>query len=424
MRLRRPLRTLWFCFTLLQALSLKQSHADVTLPDPLQMQAGQPITKAAQWPARRKELIELFQKHVYGYMPEPARIRIEHTVKDVPILDGRALFSELVIHFAFAGTSSATVLRLGIFRPIDSTGKRRWPVFLALNKCGNQEVTASPQIPIHDDRYLDPACLKEGWNRPGGRADFWSLATLIDRGYAFATLHESDVAPDRATTELEGVRALFRVTRGSERERWGILAAWAFGLRCAAGALAAQPTIDAKRIALFGHSRRGKAALLAAAFDSRIALVVPHQSGTGGMALSRQNDQETVRAINDRFPHWFSARFKDWNDVEDSLPVDQHLLVALIAPRPLLATEGSLDLWANWSSGVRTLQAATPVYALLGERGIVGSGFLQSPAVISAQNSGRLLQYRLPTAHTMSADYWRAILDFAELNLQRSSGAR
>lgn len=428
-RHRRCARWFWFCCAVLGSLNPDRARAaepppiQTTLPDPLHMQAGQGVTSAAQWPARRKELLELFQKYIYGYMPEPARIRIERTIEDAPILDGRALFSELVIHFVGVDKPAATVLRLGLFRPRDAKGQRRWPVFVALNKCGNQEVIASPHIPIHDDRYLDPACLKEGWSRPGGRATFWGLQTLIDRGYAFATLHESDVAPDRATADLEGVRALFRVTQGSAGERWATLAAWAFGLSRAVDALVSIGTIDATRIALFGHSRRGKAALLATAFDPRVALVVPHQSGTGGMALSRQNDQETVRAINDRFPHWFSARFKDFNDAEDRLPIDQHLLVALVAPRPLLATEGSLDPWANGSSGVRTLQAANPVYTLLGEKGVVGSGVLQSPTAITAQNSGRLLQYRLPTEHTMSADYWRVILDFADLQLPRASGS-
>ena len=126
-----------------------------------------------------------------------------------------------------------------------------------------------------------------------------------------------------------------------------------------------------------GHSRLGKTALVAAAFDERIALVVPHQSGTGGCALSRDNDQETVERINRVFPHWFDGVFKEFNRREDRLPIDQNLLECLVAPRPIIDTEGLQDKWSNPGNAFRSLQAADKVYKFLGLRGLVGSGVIR-----------------------------------------------
>ncbi len=172
--------------------------------------------------------------------------------------------------------------------------------------------------------------------------------------------------------------------------------------------------VDNDRIAVIGHSRRGKTAPLTGAFDERIDLVVPHQSGTGGCALSRDNDQETVERINRVFPHWFNDVFTEFNDNEDKLPVDQHLLMALVAPRPLLDTAGLKDKWANYESALRALKAADPVYKFLGARGMVGSGMIVGDEKMTDDNAGNLMQYRRDTAHTLNVGYWNGILDFAD----------
>jgi hypothetical protein len=182
--------------------------------------------------------------------------------------------------------------------------------------------------------------------------------------------------------------------------------------------LVTDPDVDADAICVTGHSRRGKTALLAGALDERIALVVPHQSGTGGAALSRDNDQETVERINRVFPHWFSDMFTRFNDNEYRLPIDQHLLMALVAPRPLLETAGIQDRWANYDSALRALRAADSVYEFLGKKGLSGAGVVVGDEPIQGENFGELMQYRLDVKHTLNRDFWKAILDFADAHLR------
>jgi hypothetical protein len=170
------------------------------------------------------------------------------------------------------------------------------------------------------------------------------------------------------------------------------------------------PELDAKRIAVVGHSRLGKTALLAGAFDERIALVIPHQAGCGGTAPSRHKVGETVKQINDRFPHWFCDEFTKFNDQVERLPFDQHSLVALCAPRPVLFTNAVEDSWADPEGQYNVLAAASPVYRLLGVDGLA-EGAYPPP--------GRLVKSRLgywlrEGKHSMNRDDWKIFLDFAD----------
>ncbi len=149
--------------------------------------------------------------------------------------------------------------------------------------------------------------------------------------------------------------------------------------------------------------------------DERIDLVIPHQSGTGGMALSRMNPSESVARINENFPHWFNDNFTKFNDAVDRLPIDQHLLIALVAPRPLMDNAGLKDTWASPHLALEAMKAAAPVYELLGEKGIVGNGFVRDE--IGDIQMGRLLQYQRDTEHTLNIDYWNAMIDFANRQL-------
>jgi hypothetical protein len=174
--------------------------------------------------------------------------------------------------------------------------------------------------------------------------------------------------------------------------------------------LITDPEIDAKRIAAVGHSRNGKAALVAAAFDERIALVVPLQAGCGGTAPSRGTIGESVKQINDSFPNWFNAQFKKFNQQTDRLPFDQHCLIALCAPRPVLLPNALEDQWANPAGQFEMLQAAHPVYRLLGVDGV---GAREMPEVGKLLNS-RLGYYIRPGKHSMTKEDWKVFLDFAD----------
>ncbi len=394
------------------------------LPDALTMFDGTPVTSPRQWyEERRLELMRLFQHYVYGYMPDPPGITATVT-KTVPdLFDRKATLKEVAIRFNDIADEEGPVIHLALFVPNDRKGPA--PVFLALNKCGNQCVTTHEEVTVFADAWRHESAKETGTARGaraerGERADFWCVESLIDRGWAFATFHESDIDPDKHDF-TDGVHPHYADLPGPAATRWGTLAAWAWGLHRAVDYLVADRDIDRHAICVTGHSRRGKTALLAAAFDERISLVVPHQSGTGGAALCRGNDQETVERINRVFPHWFNDLFCRFGRREAKLPVDQHLLMALVAPRPLLDTAGLQDTWANFESARRAMAAADKVYEFLGVAGIKGTGIVEGDEPIEARGCGRLAQYRRDTGHTLNRDYWKAILDFAELHLRPES---
>ena len=207
------------------------------------------------------------------------------------------------------------------------------------------------------------------------------MEEIIDRGYALATFANADVDSDRGDVS-DGVYAWLAkertgsTTNSSTRDR-GCIAGWAWGFHRCVDYLVTDRDIDEARIAAVGHSRNGKTALLAAAFDERIALAIPHQAGCGGTAPSRVSQKlaalqangrpiaETIAVINKSFPHWFNAEFKKFNDAPEKLPFDQHCLVALMAPRPVLLSNAARDRWANPSGQFEVLKAAEPVYKLL-----------------------------------------------------------
>src|SRR5207244_5720513 len=193
------------------------------------------------------------------------------------------------------------------------------------------------------------------------------------RGYAVATFYCGDVDPDRADVR-QGIQphvAKLGITRAGPDD-WGTIAAWAWGIHRAVDFLVTVPELDKTRIAVVGHSRLGKTAIVAAAFDDRIALAWPHQAGCGGTAPSRCHNPkaETVKRINTSFPHWFCDNFKRFNEDPARLPFDQNCLVALCAPRPVLFTCAVKDQWANPAGQFDVLKAAEPAYQLLGAGGL------------------------------------------------------
>lgn len=306
-----------------------------------------PVTSVAAWEARRRpEILALFAHYEHGWSPPPvaatARARAE-----APALDGAA--DLLQIDADVAGVP----FRLYVFFPAGAEGPV--PVVLGLNKCGAASIRA--ELPP-TDAFVDPTCPPE----PGGRASYWDLDAALAAGVAVATVHQSEFAPDDPDLPSPLRDAL--VVDVAERHAWAAVAAWAWGLSRAVDLLEEDPRVGP--VVLFGHSRRGKAALWAGAGDPRVAAVWAHQSGTGGQTLSRSYNGEPVAAMNLLFPHWFPESFHTFGEREDFLPFDQHLLLALIAPRPLLVTDGDEDLWADPAGADAAVALAAPVSALYG----------------------------------------------------------
>jgi hypothetical protein len=382
------------------------------LPDPLVLFNGQRVTTREQWfEQRRPELKALFQHYMYGEIP-PAPASESWSVErvDEKFFGGKATKKEIIISL---GVPRAPKIHVLLVVPNARTGPA--PTFVGLNFCGNYSEVTDPSVALPTG-WMPNSCTGCVKNRAteagrGAQVDTWAIEQSIDRGYAVATLYHGDLEPDHPNAP-DGVRAAY------SNYDWGAIAAWAWGVSRAIDYLVTDPQIDSARIAVVGHSRNGKAALVAAAFDERIALAIPLQAGCGGTAPSRGKVGESVQQINDHFPHWFNAQFKQFNKQPDRLPFDQHCLIALCAPRPVLLPNALEDQWANPSGQFQMLQAADPVYRFLGAGGLEAK---QMPPVGQLVDS-TLGYYIRPGKHSMTTPDWKVFLDYADKNLRKVTG--
>jgi hypothetical protein len=387
------------------------------LPDPLVMFNGDGVKTREDWiNKRRPELKALFQHYMYGTMPDaPAKVTATVEREDKKYLDGKATKKEVTISF---GPPDVPKIHLLLVIPNDRKGAV--PVFVGMNFYGNYTTSKDPTIPlptvwvpnstkeIKDNRAAEAA--------RGYQADVWDFEDAIARGYAVATFYCGDIDPDRAD-KREGVQMHF-LKKGETRpdpSAWGTVAAWAWGLMRAVDYVTTDADLDKQRIIAVGHSRLGKAALVAGAFDERIALTIPHQAGCGGTAPSRGKVGESVKQINDRFPHWFNANFKEFNDKVDRLPFDQNCLVALCAPRPVLFTNGVEDTWANPEGQFQVLQGADSTYRLLGVEGL-GAKSMPEPNHLIASRLGYHIR---PGKHSMGKEDWKVWLEYVDKQLPK-----
>jgi hypothetical protein len=373
-------------------------------PDPLVMRNGEPVATRQQWvDQRRPELKALFQHYMYGWFPPPMDVRGTLTYSDPHLFEGKATLKLVNLKF---GPPEAPEIHLMLVVPNQRRGAA--PIFLGLNFNGNHTLVADARVPM-------PAA---GLPERGSQIHVWELEQSIDRGYAVATFFCGDVEPDK-TNAVGGVRETVRVPRAADD--WGTIAAWAWGLQRAVDYLSREPEIDPQRIAVVGHSRLGKACILAAAFDDRIALAIPLQAGCGGTAPSRGHVGESVKRINTVFPHWFCNVFKEFNDQPDRLPFDQNSLIALCAPRPVLLGAAVEDTWANPEGAFDMLRSADKVYRFLGAQGLSSTTM---PGV-STLVDGNLGYFIRPGKHSMTKEDWNYFLDFADKHLgKKSAGAQ
>lgn len=387
-----------------------------SLPDPLTGANGTPIKDAAAWRSqRRPELMQLFEQEVYGRTPiaRPPGMTWRTVSEKKDARDGRAVRREIEIHLF--GRDDGPVVRLLLYIPVRATQTAPAPVFLGLNFEGNHATTTEADIP-----------LPKGWvptnkgaglndNTPsektrGVQADRWLYDMALARGYAVATAYYGDLDPDIDDDFKNGVHA---VTGKPQEGEWGSIGTWAWGLSRLLDVLEKESGVDGKKAVVMGHSRLGKTALWAGAQDERFAAVISNNSGCGGAALSRRIFGETVARINTSFPHWFTNGYKKWNGREADCPVDQHQLIALIAPRPLLVTSATEDLWADPKGEFLSLVGADPVYRLLGTSGL---SITAQPPPDQLHNGP--LAYLLRTGpHDITATDWQAYLDFADTQL-------
>lgn len=382
------------------------------MPHPLVMFGGQRVTSREEWEQRRRpELKALFQHYMYGeYPPRPEKVAGRLLFEDDQALGGQGTLREVEISF---GPADWPRIYLLLALPKD---RRPAPCFVGLNFGGNHLLTTHPKVHLPSvwvpDRFPGVVSNRATEAGRGKQASVWPLEQIVARGYAVATFYCGDIQPDRPHVR-EGMRATQPERATETGQETATIMWWAWGIHRAVDYLTALPEIDGKRLAVVGHSRLGKTALLAGAFDDRLALVIPHQSGCGGAAPSRHRDPkaETVARINLTFPHWFCGRFKAFGADVTRLPIDQNCLVALCAPRPVLLTNAEEDRWANPSGQFEVLRAAAPAYELYAvERPVVAE---KMPAIdtLSAERLGYFLR---PGQHSMTPQDWKVFMDYAD----------
>jgi len=387
---------LTFIFAVI-ALSIQAQNYDeakvpaYTLPDVLKTAHNVVVSNKTSWEkVRRPEILKLFENNIYGQMPKSFdRIKYAVTKEDVAAMNGKAHLKEVLIE-VFKNNKSVKI-NLVLFIP--NHPKKPAPVFLLINNRGIENT--------------DPTRVT--------KSEFWPAEMLIDNGYAIASFQVNDLAPDDKATFGNGVLQLYPEQLTTDNGMRAI-GAWAWGASRVMDYFTKDADLDAKKVAVVGHSRGGKTALWAAAQDQRFAICISNCSGNTGAALARRQFGERISRINTSFPHWFTPNYKKFNDKEDSLPVDQHMLIALIAPRPVYATNASKDLWADPKGTYLSLKNAEKVFALYGLK----SNLPANPPGINTPVIKSPIAYHIREGeHNLTAYDWTNFIRFANYHYHR-----
>jgi hypothetical protein len=388
------------------------------LPEMLTTQNGRKIRNLKQWEKIRKpEILHLFQQEVFGKVPGKLEISEVVIHEDAGEgLNGLAVRKQLDLVFK----RNNRELTMGLLMYLPKTDKKV-PVFLGYNFLGNHSILNDPDIRLSESWVADHPSLGIIHNQiteqsRGVQDNRWPVEDIVSAGYGLTTVYYGDVDPDKNDL-CDGIHPFF-YTAGQENpgpDEWGAIAAWAWGLSRVMDYLETDEQVNASQVIVIGHSRLGKTALWAAASDSRFAACISNDSGCMGAALSRRRFGETVAVINSSFPHWFCGNFKKYGGREDELPVDQHMLLALIAPRPLYVASATEDLWADPKGEFLSAKLASDVYHLYGLEGLPVNEMPKPDSPVHG-----VVSYHIRTGkHDITSYDWEQYIRFADEQVRK-----
>ncbi|MGN7205167.1 glucuronyl esterase domain-containing protein [Pedobacter sp. SAFR-022] len=359
------------------------------LPDVLRTSKHAKIRNKADWENNREQLLDLFEENIYGQMPKHfVDIKFSLVEKDELAMQGKATMKKVSVEVFNRGQS----VKINLILFVPNHLRKAAPAFLLINNRGQENTDPTRRV----------------------KSGFWPAELAIDSGYAIAAFHVSDAAPDDKESFMNGVLRLYPEQLAAANGMRAI-GAWAWAASRIMDYFEQDPDVNADQVILVGHSRGGKAALWAAAQDQRFASCISNCSGNTGAALSRRNFGESVKVINTNFPHWFTPNYKQFNDREAELPVDQHMLLALIAPRPLYVTNASEDLWADPTGTYLALKHAESAYALYGLSSRLPE---QAPAINQPILNTHLAYHNRAGIHDLTIYEWRNFIRFANFHFK------
>lgn len=363
----------------------------------------------------RPALMKLFAQEVYGKTPaNQIPVKVEPHGKDKTILNGKAIMRQAIMHLGPKGEVQAHLL---IYLPTTAVEKKApVPAFITLNFWGNHSVDEDPDILLSPSWFRNNKDKGIVNNRAteasrGTGKDRFPIEAIINRGYAVITAYYGDFDPDYDDGFENGIHPLFHQNGAKPAaDEWGSIGAWAWGMSRMADYAQSLPEIDSGKLISLGHSRLGKTSLWAGAQDERFSIVISNNSGCGGAAPSKRTFGETVWRINNSFPHWFCDNFNRYSNNEGELPIDQHQLIALMAPRPVYIASATEDKWADPKGEFLSGKLAEPVYQLFDKPGL---GVDSWPAPDTPV--GKFIGYHLRTGkHDVTPYDWERYMDFAD----------
>lgn len=377
------------------------------LADPLTFDNGSKVKTAKQWQQRRRELLQLFTKEMYGKMPgRPKGITFKVFESSHNALGGLATRKQVTVYFN--GKADGPQMDILIYLP---NKVKRPGLILQLGFNGNQTLSNDTAVKLSNSWVANSkiAVNNKATEDSRGKMPNKDVEMILNRGYGFATIYCGDIDPDFDDGFKNGVHALYPKLQGSD-ENFSTIGAWAWGLQRALDYMETDRDINAKKVAVFGFSRLGKAALWAGATDERFAMVLSNESGAGGVKIFRRGKGEDIKHLCNSFPHWFDANFRKYIGRDTVMPFDQHLVISLIAPRPIAIGSAEGDQYSDPEGEFLGGVYATPVYKLLGSDGLP---VMQMPG-LNEPVAGQIQYHIRPGKHDVLMYDWERYLDFMD----------